>query len=30
MASPLLVSSDEESDSAIILRQESLVDDIIG
>jgi MFS family permease len=29
-ASPLLVSSDEEPDSAIIVRQESLVDDIIG
>jgi MFS family permease len=29
-ASPLLVSSDEESDSAILLRQKSLVDDIIG
>jgi hypothetical protein len=29
MASPLLVSSDE-SDSAIILTQKSLVDDIIG
>jgi MFS family permease len=30
MTSPLLVSSDAESDSAVILRQESLVDDIIG